>query len=812
MSDQNKNNVWDLELDVDVDDLVKSLNHAEEAFNDYSKSAEEAEAALDDFILTNVKAGNEAREALDALTDEEKQVVVNSEKKKRAIKEEVEVSSKAEKKQSKILSGIRSHIDREKSALEELGISWGNLSALIGGAAFIGIIYKAAKDFMEFDSHIRSLNTSMGDTPKLAAAASGSIQGLTGYLGMTRDELVTINQQIGDLKLIKANTVGGQKALLGLTKDVIHLSKSMNVGTSSVIGLYDQFSRVYKLPHNKIRQLSASMKFLQETTSITGDEIMSFAEGLEDVLARMTGTSKGMKVQVTEDMMAAAAVFKDAGIKAESVQGLFSHALDRDSEQGAQWLAFITKNTGKTIEQMRQQISKGDVLTPMEMMIDQLKKVGPKALELNAKYYEEMTGMSYAEMVNMMQMDKDTLRSKIDANRKAAKDAELHKKRAEALEAPITAAWNRLKRMFEQAWLKFGKFIITIAEKASKFIIPMLEKVAIYFDQFIDWVTSPQGAKKINQWFTDAGKFIKDKFIPALKGIWEFLVKIAEYGKKAFEWFQGLSGTEKTLLGIGAGLALISPKIITLGGALISAFKGMQGLNLAALINPWTAGLLAAAAAGWALGEAFASISRRGSELDSQIQQSKLKNASAKNQQASNERLLKEAEKLGYSNKTETAERLSALMTDGVIDQSGKVIYNPDKMSPGYAKALQGRINSALSLHEKTYGKGTMASLLKEAASKANAHQSNLAKAPVVTEGPGGPGFLKRKEVKRVSKPAKVSPVAKESGGPAKVEASTPGLELLLAEIRDTVNNISIKMVTGPGHPAQGSVDAALGF
>jgi hypothetical protein len=106
------------------------------------------------------------------------------------------------------------------------------------------------------------------------------------------------------LKLIKGNTEAASKAFESLVTDTVNLSKSMNVSTDSVVGLYDQFTRVYGLPHNRLRNISASMKFIQETTSISGQELISFTQNLDGVLSRMINTSDTAKAEVTADMMA----------------------------------------------------------------------------------------------------------------------------------------------------------------------------------------------------------------------------------------------------------------------------------------------------------------------------------------------------------------------------------------------------------------------------------------------------------------------------------------------------------------------------
>jgi len=569
MSPVDPNNPFAFELEVEGEDnLRKALAKGERAYLNFGKSIDKVTDGLQDESEAHAKAGQAAKkaaqaaeEATEAKEQEAKKLGFFAKLKEKFLRRGEKADENAAKRRGGVSKRIRGFFKREKDAADDAGISFGKLAGLIGGATIIGGLVAAARAYLEFDNQIRQLQSTLAGQPRVMNAAASAVQGLTGYLEFSREELIAVTKQMGDLHLVAGNTPKAAQQFRELTMDVLHLSRAMDVGTSSVVDMFDSFKRVYGLPHHRLRGIASSMKFIQEQTGITGEELLTFGKSLEDVLARMRGTTKNTKADVTRDMMAMAGVMKKFGIDAgDAIPSLFSEAMKIDSDKGNEWLAFLQSQTGVAMEDIRSMIEKGDTVTPMTLFIKSLKQQGPEMLRLNESYFTDMTGMSFAHLRKLMDVNEKGLRGFVEQTKKAEKVRNLHEKRAQARQNQLSQMWNNLKRAFERIWLAIGKIVVKVTTKLADFLIPKIMQGISWLEQKFAWFNSPEGGKAIHEWWDKTIKFFSKA-----GGVIEWVVdKIS----KAIKWWQGLSTETKTLIGVGGGLVLVFGKLLPIMGAL----------------------------------------------------------------------------------------------------------------------------------------------------------------------------------------------------------------------------------------------------
>lgn len=547
--------------ELDTNPLKKALAQAEAYYNKFSRGVEKATDALEDQEAQAEKAG---REAKDRASDEEKE----------------------QKKRVGWFKGIRNLIDREKDALDDLGISWKSVRNLIGGVAAVGLIGKLTKDYLEFDKMMREVNVTLGQQPKLLEASRQSIQGLTGYLYMTREELVGVAKAMGEVRLVTEDMKGSSRIFRGMMLDTIHLSKAIDVSADSVVGMYDQFTRVYKLPHFKLRNISASMKFIQEATSISGQELMSFAQGLDDVVSRMIKTTGEGKSAATADMMAMAGVFKTAGIAPEKMSQLFGEAMKIHSSQGARFLAMITEDTEYSMQQVRSMLEAGDIQTPTQLLIRRMRKEGPEWLKINERWLTEVTGFTFNELSNIQQMSEQGLVDMMQRNRKEYEKGQAHAKAAMKRQHEMSRRWNDLKRILENIWLRLGKVVVQLLTSLQRLLFPVLMKGLKYLTDWSDWAASPQGGKEISRWFKGMIEWFKQtwRWISVkLPAAFDWLMDKIQ---KVTDWWNSLSDTQKLMVAGAGGLLLffnrLSSVFAMLGGKVTAVVAGLTALYIGA--------------------------------------------------------------------------------------------------------------------------------------------------------------------------------------------------------------------------------------
>lgn len=564
MADENLTSPGDnpfyFEADVDISNLRKSLSKAEESYLEMSKAVMKLVDGLEDQSAMQKKAGDDA--------------------KKGAGEEE-----RVQKKRWQFLS---KQFDREKDAVGDLGITWSKFRDAIGGFAIIGgiaaltaALAKAATAYLEFDSVLRSVDSSVKQQPKLMKAASASISEWRGHLGMSEEDIARVVSGIGQLHLVTSRMPKATATFKGLVNQTILLSKALDVSTETTIEFYRSWTKVYNLPHHRLRNIGAAMKHVQEQTGMSGDELMRFGQGLTDLLAKMGKTSKTAKSKITADMMAVAGALNKMGIEPEKMSSMFEEALKLDSAKGAEWMAFITRQTGEGADKIRSMLEAGDVETPMLLFQRALKKLGPQNLKLAESYYSDLFGMSYGQMTRMMEENEDGMKQLFAGTRKAYEQGQLHAKRTAELEAPITKAWIDLKNSFADLWRTIGRGVVGIATKAARYLFPWIKKATVWVNKWLDsWLSSD---KSISDWFKNVWTWMKQKIYPVVVEVGNAFKWIGQQIGKLIDWYSGLTGTEQSIVkwaaAIGVALVALQGSFGPIGIALVAVVAGAKALS-----------------------------------------------------------------------------------------------------------------------------------------------------------------------------------------------------------------------------------------
>jgi hypothetical protein len=821
-----RDNPFFFEAELDTKQLKDAVNKAEKIYIRFGSAMETVVEGLENQEDAQRKTGEAAKEAAKDSLEGAKDTIQGRNKVLGAFK--------------KTGKGILGIFKREKDAVNDMGISFKGLLGILGGATVIGLIGKLVKDYIEWENQIRTLSVAFGEQNRVVGAASGLVQAYTGYLDLSREELVGIVKQMGELQIVSGNTKEAARTFQSIAKEAIHLGKSMDVSIESVVEMYDSFTRVYGLPHNKLRNISASMKYIQETTSISGQELMSFAQSLDDVTSRMIKVTGEGKARATADLMAMAGVLKDMGVQPEKVSQMFGEAMKIHSTEGARFLSFITEGTEYQAEQLRQMMVRGDVETPLSLLIQRVKKESPEWLAMNEEWLTETTRLTMAELTNI-QRSTAPVETLIANARKAYDEGRKHTEAAMKRQNKLSMMWNNFKRVLERIWLAIGKNVTIIVTKLGEYLIPVLQRVAERMAEWSGWAQSPNGARAITDW-------IEKKAIPFFKNMWNVASKVFDWivdkVKLLIDWWDSLTGTQKKWLVIGGAIATM------FGGTIVNAVVG-----LISKLGPMGAAFTAIGVAAFAAGkkiidEYYEPIERMHrqqkkwiqEEMDTFQQYADLKYAQHQLEAVAN---MKEAD---------AVDTLRRLREEGYLTAEGLIKYDQRFIrNVGDLRMLQNTLNKSLEknvkltklMGEKTEG---VAGIIKKlgGASKDSIDKVRRATEQATVVSPLGKKVVAPGLEKTIPKlggtagpvaatvveattaaaaapvpiPTAPPPVAKVAAPPpvtsaappvipqVTVKADSPTSERLLGEIRDALVRIAN---SGKAHPSRALVSQVLG-
>lgn len=672
--DRREDNPFFFEADLDTKELKNALSKAEKMYMSFGDKLEDLVEGLETQEDAQRKVGEAAKDAAkDSLEGAKDQDAAR--KKTTGIF----------RKTGKVIAGI---FKREKDAVGDLGISYRSLLTIIGGATAVGLIGKLVKDYLEWDKEIRSLSVAFGDQNKVVGAASGLVQAYTGYLDLSRDELVGIVKQMGELQIVSGNTAQAAATFKSIAKEAIHLGKAMDVSIDSVVELYDTFTRVYKLPHNKLRNISASMKYIQETTSISSQELMSFAQGLDDVTSRMIKTTDAGKAKATADMMAMAGVLKDIGVQPEKVSQMFGEAMKIHSTEGARFLSFISEGTEYQAEQLRQMMVRGEVETPLTLLIQRIKKETPEWLSMNEEWLTETTRLSMAELTNIQRSTKP-IHTLIAGARKAYAEGAKHTEAAMKRQNKLSMMWNNFKRVLERIWLSIGRNVTIIVTKLAEYLMPVLQRVAESMASWSGWAQSPSGARAITDW-------IEYKAIPFFKRLWKIATEtfdwIVEKVRALIKWWGTLSDEQKKILVIGGAVATMFGSTITSG--IVKAIGAM---------GPWGAAFAAvAAAAMWAGKKIIDEFYEPQIRMTKEVMRIEKQQHEAWKQYAEFKYARSQIQNIANMKEADAVDMLRRLREEGFITEEGLIKHDERFIrNMGDLRFLQNELNKSLAKNVK---------------------------------------------------------------------------------------------------------------
>lgn len=541
-----------------VDELSKALSVAEKHY-----------FALDNSLAKTSKGLNE-----------------NSSETMGLAKKTVEASSTIDKANkakeasySKTWQKMNSGFEKEKSALSSVGVSWSSLSTLVGGLTIVGTVGKAAKAYLELDRAARYLNTTLYGNTKVMGAATSMMADYRGYLDLTREEIRDIIHTGTELGMFTANTKQSAKAMHEWTLSVVHLSKATDTSTAAVGDMFFTMEKLYKLPHNKLNNIASAFTYIQQKTAISGEELARYNKTLEELFARIPEMSGNTRVQMTGDMMAIAGIMKKNFGNPEEISSLFGKMMHMGSKEGEAALAELSVASGRTMDDLRDSLRKGDVIGSFKILSQTLAAIPMDELQYQSERFQETLGLDYKTLIAVRKQAEDGGKyfdSLVAGERKAMAAGDLHQKAAMARQNQLLQLWEKLKNKFEDMFIALGGHIVRFATKISQVVMPMLMKGFDWVTHKIEWLGSKEGVAMIDGW----AKSVSDAFIWVID-------KVLVPTKDAIVWLVEAIGkltpTQKSVIGWAAGIGLalraLGPELTIIAAGFAAVLKAMDKIE-----------------------------------------------------------------------------------------------------------------------------------------------------------------------------------------------------------------------------------------
>lgn len=762
---------------LDLDNVEKAMTKGEKMYVKYEKSIGKSNKALEDQEAQAEKTGKKSLSWIRRLNRDKNQSW-RSERREFLQRQKYERKEGRRKRRIEMGGFFRRGARSAGSAGRVIaGAVTGPIAGMLGIGAVIGGIIGAIRAYFRFDKVVRSLNTTMGDNAAIMRTSSSMVQGLTGYLDLSREEIAAMTRQLGDLRITM-----NQKAFRQLTMDTIHLSKSMDVASGSVIDLFDTFDKIYGLPHHRFRNIAASLKFVQEQSGLTGEEVIGLAKSFEDLLARVTAGAKGAKETALVEMTAMAGAMKKVGIDITPLGQMFSESLKEHSEKGALYLSSIVENTGFTMDEVQKRMRAGDMILPLELTIQKLKRLTPEYIRINEERLEEELGLNFAQMMRLRKLRVGDVRVMVKQAKIEAKRATLHKKRALATQAAIERVWNRLKRAWEKLVLTFGGMLARLLERYGKPMTEWLIGIIQRFEKWIAVAVDPSKGGKLTEWLESAWGWIKKQLWPAMVDVGRAMLWIVGQVKKLIEWWNSLSKTEKSIVAWATAIGAAFAALTAVGGPIG---------GLIALIGALTA------AGKKLIDEYYAPRLRMIRESMRWMEKEQQFHAKERVRKLT----IEEVKALGTAPASVSRQTLRTLMVEGTITKAGKVQMMPWMRNRGDMIMLQKLLDKQLGKMDKyanmIEGSGmlTKSAALEQAARMANIAQTTIA---------GGTAAVAAATTPTVTPAVPPSPVT------TTVVAETPTQNKLLTEIRDALYILKRERVNPAVHPSARPLESQL--
>lgn len=776
-----------LSLEIEVlgnDNLTKSLAKSEAAYIKAEKAIHKTVAALKDESNESKETAKNKRKETKSREDEHTKVTGWARVKaalfgKHSKKEEDDV-----KKRGGLSKFITGFYHREKEAADEAGISFSSIAGLIGGGAILGAVYKSAEAFLEWDNSLGEIRTTLSTVPGVMTDAGMGIRELAADTGISREAIIEATKAIGDLNLSGSRLDVTSEEFQTLRKEIVEFGSAMGMSSDSVGELYHDLHSLYNLPHQRIRELSRSMKYLQENTSMTGQEVASFVENMKDLTARVVG-DPDKRADAIRDFSAIAASLKDQGVDAKNFPSLFEEALKIDSEQGRTWLAFIEGQTGVGMDKIKNMIKSGDMTTPMELFVKATKTLAPEAIEQFEPLFKTM-GLGAPEILRLRNVNETSLRDMVNRAKAAEHDQSIIQRAAEARQNKLTQSWARIKLIAEDLWLSLGQ---AVTEGLVK---------------HLQWFTTPEGKEATAGWIEKA-RLLGGALVDTFMGLVGWI-------KQGVEWWNNLSDSNKNLL-VRVGEAIVIFKVLSgvingIGGNAMALVAGLTAIYIGAKkIADWIderqgKDLKAQAEAGSAAEDinrarGFKSIAGGGFEKVTRSKETELGDIKALIDRGANNRLLTSS---GEINKGEMEKRLGNISDD---DEKNRLRKNwTDELekvrsSPLFKEALEQRAKEMQQL---------------KAISSAGAGAVVSATANEMATTAGLPGASPTLEAATPVATTPIPTVSGETKSPQVTVIQNPqSTDRWLQKIYEAINGINAAPGAPPSHPSRQALAEALG-
>lgn len=507
-----------------VEDLKKSLTSAEKHFLDLSKSMSG--------VSKKVVGNKEDFNNLAKNTEYANKKIVESEKSRESVIQ-------------KTGGSIKSILGKEANAISEAGFGWKSFTTLIGGGSLVGFLFQAAEAFLHLDKMVRSFNTVLYGNSAAIRVSSSMLENMNGYLGYTREEISDVIKQGAEFGLFTGNTNKSAKALKEWSMQVLYLSKATGTSTASVGDMFYTMEKLYKLPHNQLRNISSAFSVIQKESAMAGDELAQYAKNLGKLFLRMPELSGKATTKLTSDLMVIAGDVKSKFGNPDEMVGMFANMLHMGNEQGVQALNFLASITGKTAYTIQESLKKGGNIEIYKDMAMAFASIPMDQFMRNAETWSRQTGLSVENMLAIRKSGLeggkglDDLKKKADA---ALKSGKSHEQAANAQQSRLMQIWNALKNAFDRIMVAVGgkvvQVITMLAVKAGPWIEHFLNKI----EKWMHGDMKGSIFEQIPDMLKKAKVFIETNVIPVFIALKDAILWVVDTGSTLVSWGSNVVG------------------------------------------------------------------------------------------------------------------------------------------------------------------------------------------------------------------------------------------------------------------------------
>lgn len=589
-------------------------------------------------------AGKQLKEEMKGLPVINKLFRLNT-KEQGANENAVAKNNKSKREASQMFAGIRKHIGKEVSALEELGISWRSLTAALAGFAVVGIFVKLLKNTSEYLQVTRELNREITVTAAQTLMVNKNLDAMVGHLAAGRAEIKAITLQAADMGLLNDTTARGTKILRNFTRETLNLAHVTGQSTDAVGDYHWTLGKLYNLGWQNLRNFGSSFKYILDQTRLSASELMQYTEGLKELVWLYPNLGEKGSGKMIRGLQGIAGALKNTGIDAGQMTSMFTKLKD-EADLGFGELMSVFQELGVAPARLRDMIQKGDFAGIFSEMIRGLQGKSEKEILHMMEFWKERgLDFSRAQVMQLRTMSVEGFEGMVKGIEASARKGDLLGKAAENIRDLLFAPWRDLKvsiiNFFGSAG-GIGEKVLTRINRLSKGFVGRFDKflksvksgditafaddIEGAFKTIVEFLSknipnafrwTRQTMKSFNSWWESKGGQMWIDLKTYAGETWEALKKLGGVLKSVWDGFPegskeivilaGALGLVSGKLGLLKGVGLIG-QLAMMNTAAVTAATGIGGLKAAfmgagGLLGVLGIGTAALGALLWSIGE-----------------------------------------------------------------------------------------------------------------------------------------------------------------------------------------------------------------